>query len=41
MAKPKKKNKWYVIKLGGSLIVPNGGANTKFVSKFNKFIRKK
>ena len=41
MASLKKKDKWYVIKLGGSLIIPNGGANTEFVYKFNKFIRKK
>lgn len=28
-----------VISVGGSLIVPNGGINTKFLIKFNKFIR--
>lgn len=28
-----------VISLGGSLVVPNGGIDTKFLSKFNKFIR--
>lgn len=28
-----------VISLGGSLIVPNGGIDTKFLSNFNKFIR--
>jgi len=28
-----------VISVGGSLIVPNGGIDTKFLTKFNKFIR--
>lgn len=28
-----------VISVGGSLIVPNGGINTKFLKKFNSFIR--
>lgn len=28
-----------VISLGGSLVVPNGGIDTDFLSKFNKFIR--
>jgi uridylate kinase len=28
-----------VISVGGSLIVPNGGINTKFLMKFNTFIR--
>jgi uridylate kinase len=28
-----------VISVGGSLIVPNGGIDTKFLIKFNKFIR--
>ena len=28
-----------VISVGGSLIVPNGGTNTEFLIKFNKFIR--
>lgn len=30
-----------VISVGGSLIVPNGGINTEFLIKFNKFIRAK
>lgn len=29
-----------IIKLGGSLIVPNGGIDTKFLKKFSEFIRK-
>lgn len=29
-----------VISLGGSLVVPNGGIDTDFLSKFNVFIRK-
>lgn len=28
-----------IISVGGSLIVPNGGIDTKFLIKFNKFIR--
>ena len=28
-----------VISLGGSLVVPHGNVDTKFLSKFNKFIR--
>lgn len=28
-----------VISVGGSLIVPNGGIDTKFLIKFNKFVR--
>lgn len=28
-----------VISVGGSLIVPNGGIDTEFLTKFNKFIR--
>lgn len=28
-----------VISVGGSLIVPNGGPDTKFLTEFNKFIR--
>lgn len=30
-----------VISLGGSLVVPNGGADTKFLADFNTFIRQK
>jgi len=30
-----------ILSLGGSLIVPNGGINTKFLQEFNKFIRLK
>ncbi len=30
-----------VISLGGSLIVPNGGIDTKFISEFNRYIRNK
>lgn len=29
-----------ILSLGGSLIVPNGGIDTDFLKKFNKFIRK-
>ena len=28
-----------VISLGGSLIVPNGGIDTKFLSELNTFVR--
>ena len=28
-----------IISVGGSLIVPNGGVDTAFLSKFNKFVR--
>lgn len=34
-------DKTIVLSLGGSLIVPNGGINTKFLSQFNTFVRKK
>lgn len=34
-------NEPIIISLGGSLIVPNGGIDVKFLSGFNKFIRKK
>lgn len=34
------REKW-VISLGGSLIVPNGGINVPFLKKFDKFIREK
>ncbi|MBI3577305.1 UMP kinase [Candidatus Gottesmanbacteria bacterium] len=37
MDDPKKQ---YVLSLGGSLVVPNGGIDTKFLSRFNTFIRK-
>ena len=30
-----------IISVGGSLVVPNGGIDTKFLSNFNKFIRKR
>ncbi|MGI5828330.1 MAG: UMP kinase [Patescibacteria group bacterium] len=33
--------KTYVLSLGGSLIIPNGGFDTEFLSKFNTFIREK
>ncbi|MFZ5845027.1 MAG: UMP kinase [Patescibacteria group bacterium] len=29
----------FVLSLGGSLVVPNGGIDTQFLSDFNKFIR--
>lgn len=29
----------YILSLGGSLVVPNGGVDTHFLSKFNTFIR--
>lgn len=29
----------YILSLGGSLVVPNGGVNTQFLSEFNTFIR--
>lgn len=32
-------NNTFVISLGGSLVVPNGGIDTHFLSAFNKFIR--
>jgi len=35
-----KKKPPIVISVGGSLIVPNGGIDTKFLSSFNRFIRK-
>ncbi|MBM3283428.1 UMP kinase [Candidatus Gottesmanbacteria bacterium] len=35
------KRKPIVISLGGSLVVPNGGIDTKFLSQFNTFIRGK
>ena len=33
-------NKKIVISVGGSLIVPNGGINTKFLTSLNDFVRK-
>lgn len=36
-----KDNKRFILSLGGSLIVPNGGIDIKFLSRFEKFIRKK
>ena len=36
-----KKKTPIILSLGGSLIVPDEGINTKFLQKFNKFIRKK
>lgn len=35
------KDKPIIISLGGSLVVPNGGIDTKFLSEFNTFIREK
>lgn len=35
------KSKPIVISLGGSLVIPNGGMDTKFLSDFNTFIRAK
>jgi uridylate kinase len=29
----------FVLSLGGSLVIPNGGVDTKFLTQFNKFIR--
>ena len=40
MSLAKKKEK-IVLSLGGSLVVPDGKINTKFLSEFNRFIRKK
>jgi len=34
------KQKIIIISVGGSLIIPNGGIDTKFLAKFNSFIRK-
>lgn len=41
IAEIKTKKKIFVLSLGGSLIVPNGGIDIKFLSLFEKFIRKK
>lgn len=35
------KSKPIIISLGGSLVIPNGGMDTKFLSDFNHFIREK
>lgn len=35
------KNKPIIISLGGSLVIPNGGMDTKFLIQFNTFIRSK
>ncbi len=35
------KDKPIIISLGGSLVIPNGGMDTKFLSEFNHFIREK
>lgn len=35
------KSKPIVISFGGSLVVPNGGIDIEYISKFNKFIREK
>lgn len=35
------KNKWFVLSLGGSLIVPNGGIDVNFLTKFTNLIKKK
>lgn len=35
------KNKPIIISLGGSLVIPNSGMDTKFLSEFNTFIREK
>lgn len=35
------KSKPIIISLGGSLVIPNGGMDTKFLSEFNTFIRAK
>lgn len=32
-------NRTFVLSLGGSLVVPNGGIDTRFLIAFNKFIR--
>ncbi len=34
------KDQWFVLSLGGSLIIPNGGADVKFLHEFSHFIRK-
>jgi uridylate kinase len=39
--KKKSYKKEFILSLGGSLIVPNGGIDIKFLQTFNRFIRKK
>ena len=34
-------NQTFVLSLGGSLIIPNGGFDVEFLTSFNRFIRKK
>lgn len=36
----KRKGETFVLSLGGSLVVPNGGIDTTFLTNFNTFIRK-
>ncbi len=36
----KRKHETFVLSLGGSLVVPNGGIDTQFLTAFNTFIRK-
>ena len=37
----KRGKRYFILSLGGSLIVPNGGIDTKFLKTFENFIRKK
>ena len=41
MIRMQKDNKRFILSLGGSLIVPNGGIDIKFLKEFEKYIRKK
>lgn len=41
MTRLQKTNKRFILSLGGSLIVPNGGIDIKFLKKFEEYIRKK
>lgn len=36
-----KDNKRFILSLGGSLIIPNGGIDVKFLKEFEEYIRKK